>query len=300
MNKFLKAAIAGIGGSPFLSTAVALGDTIGSIWSQERTNKLNKDINKQNLDFAREQFQYQKYLNNNQFQIQSADAQKAGINPLAMTAGSLNGGSYSNSSNPMESVYNGQLGSLIAQFASLANQKQISDDRNKTDEKIADLNASNSKDIAILKILSDKDIADNLNENQMNMLIKKLASAEKISANNLSENTRHNKAIEGIQNKIAESQEVLNSATAAHYKKMDYINEVNSAVENYIKESKNDYLKEQLKVQQGYLREAIRDNNIKRAKVIVDGINDFLSTAVGAIKPLSGVFSSGSSNKIGF
>lgn len=300
MNNALKALIAGAGGGPFLATLASSADVIGSIWSKERTNKMNKEINEKNLDFAKEQFQYQKYLNNNQFQIQSADAQKAGINPLAMTAGSLNGGSYSNSSNPMESVYNGGLGSLIAEFANIANQKEMNSKTNETNKTITDANNQNQKDIAILKILADKDIATELNEHQKDMLLAELSSKEKIASNELAEKERHNKAIEGIQDKLAESQKVLDSATASHYKKMDYINEVNSAVENYIKDSKNNYLKEQLKIQQGYLREAIRDNNTKRAKIIIDGINQLVSTAVSAINPLSSVFSSGSSNKIGF
>lgn len=282
------------------SSVGTIGSTIGSIISRERTNKSNEKINKRNLDFSREQFQYQKYLNNNQFQIQSADAQKAGINPLAMTAGSLSGGSYSNSSNPMESVYNGELGSLIAQFANMKNQKDMNQETNDTNKTITDANNQNQKDIAILKILADKDIAIGLNEHQKDMLLAELSSKEKIASNELAETTRHNQAIEKVQDKLAESQKVLDSATASHYKKMDYINEVNSAVENYIKDSKNNYLKEQLKIQQGYLREAIRDNNTKRAKMIIDGINQLLSTAVSAINPLSGVFSSGSSNKIGF
>lgn len=300
MGKILNSILGGAFGIPLLSTAAAGADIIGSIWSKERANKMNKDINAQNLDFAREQFQYQKYLNNNQFQIQSADAQKAGINPLAMTAGSLNGGSYSNSSNPMASVYNGELGSLITQFANIANQREMNKKTNETNASIAEANNKNSKDIAILKALTDKDIADNLNKTQLDKLVKSLASQEKIASWTVAEETRHNKAIESIQDKIAESTKVLNSATANHYKKMDYITEVNSAVENYIKESKNNNLKEQLKIQQGYLREAIRDNNTKRAKVIIDGINDLLSTAVSAINPLTSVYSSGSSGKIGF
>lgn len=300
MNNFLKTVIAGIGGAPLLATIGSTADVIGSIWSKERANKMNKEINKKNLDFQNEQFQYQKYLNNNQFQIQSVDAQKAGINPLAMTAGSLNGGSYSNSSNSMESVYNGGLGNLIAEFTNIANQKEMNNKTNETNKIITDANNKNQKDIAILKILSDEKLAGNLNQHEKDMLFAELSSKEKIASNELAETTRHNKASEQIQNKIASAQETLNSATATHYKKMDYINEVNSAVENYIKESKNNYLKEQLKIQQGYLREAIRSNNTSRAKVILDAINGLLSTAVSAINPLSGAFSSGSSNKIGF
>lgn len=281
MNNALKALIAGsVGGGPLLATLASSADIIGSIWSKERTNKMNKEINEKNLDFAKEQFQYQKYLNNNQFQIQSADAQKAGINPLAMTAGSLNGGSYSNSSNPMESVYNGGLGNLIAEFANIANQKQISDDRNKTDEKIADTNASNAKDIAILKILSNEKIADNLNENQMNMLLAELSSKEGIASDKLAEDKRHNKAIEGIQDKLAESQKVLNHGTVSHYVTMDALNSVNSALDNLLKESNDKRLNAYLENDKKKLEQAIKngktENGTKIANSIIDGLKIIL------------------------
>lgn len=265
--------------NPTWITAIAsglgsIGSTIGSIISQDRTNKVNAKINKKNLDFAREQFQYQKYLNNNQFQIQSADAQEAGINPLAMNAGSLSGGSYSNSSNPMESVYNGELGSLITQFANIANQKQMSDEKNKTDEKIADLNASNSKDIAILKILSDENIAKNLNENQMNMLLAKLSSEEGIASGKLAENKRHNKAIEEIQDKLAESQKVLNSGTVNHYITMDALNSVNSAIDNLLKQSNDKRLNSYLQNDKKKLEQEIKNGKVENGTKIANSIID--------------------------
>nr|CAI9750027.1 hypothetical protein NNDYNQYS_NNDYNQYS_CDS_0011 [Microvirus sp.]CAI9752257.1 hypothetical protein HGHZXEWH_HGHZXEWH_CDS_0011 [Microvirus sp.] len=274
MDNFLKAAISGIGGVPLLATIGSGADLIGSIWSKERANKMNKEINEENLDFQKEQFQYQKYLNNNQFQIQSADAQKAGINPLAMTAGSLNGGSYSNSSNSMESVYNGELGSLITQFANIANQKQISDDKNETEEKIADLNASNSKDIAILKILSDENIAKNLNENQMNMLLAKLSSEEGIASDKLAENKRHNKAIEEIQDKLAESQKVLNSGTVNHYIAMDALNSVNSAIDNLLKQSNDKRLNSYLENDKKKLEQDIKNGQVQNGTKIANSIID--------------------------
>lgn len=279
MGKILKSILGGTFGIPLISTAVAGADILGSIWSQERANKMNKDINDEKMDFAREQFQYQKYLNNNQFQVQSADAQKAGINPLAMTAGSLNGGSYSNSTNPMEAVYNGGLGSLMAQFASIANQKQISDDRNETDKKIANLNADNSKDIAILKILADKDIADNLNENQKNMLIMKLSSEQKIASGNLEETTRHNKAVEAVQSKIADSQVVLNNSQSSYNDKKIALETVNSQIDNYIKFSGNERDKEKLQNAKKQLEADIKDKNWKHAKIVIDSVLGLLGIA---------------------
>lgn len=253
-----------------------LGSTVGSIISNRNTNKANAKINDKNLDFAKEQFQYQKYLNNNQFQIQSADAQKAGINPLAMTAGSLNGGSYSNASHPMESVYNGELGSLIAQFANMKNQKDMSKEKNDSDEKIANLNAKNQKDIAILKILSDEKIANNLNENQMNMLLAELSSKEGIASDRLAEDKRHNKVIEGIQDKLAESQKVLNSGTVSHYVTMDALNSVNSAIDKILAQSNDKRLNSYLELEKKKLEQSIKEGNVKNGTSIANTVIDFV------------------------
>lgn len=275
--------------NPF-SAILDIGNTVGSIISQDMTNKANSKINEKNLDFQREQFNYQKYLNNNQIQIQAADAQKAGINPLAMSGGSLSSGSYSNSSNPMQSVFNGGLGSLYTELAKIKNQKSISDDRNDTDEYIAELNAQTSRDNTILKILSDEKIANNLNETQKDMLILRLTSEEKIASGNLSETIRHNKEMERVQDIVAESQKTLNDATKTHYEKIDSIQALDSQLERFIKANQDKRLSEELKIKQGQLREAIRDNNTKRAKVIIDGINDLLGNVVLGINPLSRLF----------
>lgn len=258
-------------------------NTVGSIISNKNANDTNAEINEKNLQFQREQFNYQKYLNNNQTQIQAADALKAGINPLAMSGGSLSGGSYSNASNPMQSVFNGGLGSLYTELAKIENQKSISDDRNKTDEYIAELNSETSRNNTILKILSDERIANNLNENQKELLIRRLASEEKIASGNLSETTRHNMAMENIQDSIAKTQKILNDATVNHYEKMDRIKALDSQMDRVIKNNQDRRLDEELKIKQGYLRQAIKENNIKLAKVIIDGINDLLRTSVNVV-----------------
>lgn len=275
--------------NPF-SAILDIGNTVGSIISNKNANDTNAEINEKNLAFQREQFNYQKYLNNNQTQIQAADAQKAGINPLAMSGGSLSSGSYSNASNPMKSVFEGGLGSLYTELAKIKNQKSISDDRNKTDEYIAELNAQTSRDNTILKILSDEKIANNLNENQKEMLIRRLASEEKIASGNLSETTRHNKELERIQGLIAKSQDTLNNATKSHYEKIDSIKALDSQLERHIKDNQDKRLNEELKIKQEQLRQAIKENNIKLAQVIINGINDLLGTAVYGINPLSGLF----------
>ena len=258
--------------TPVVSGVGSIGSIVGSVISQKNTNKANAKINDKNLNFAKEQFQYQKYLNNNQFQIQSADAQKAGINPLAMTAGSLNGGSYSNASHPMEPAYNGELGSLITQFVDIANQKQISSAKNKTDLDIAKINSQNQKDIAILKILSDEKIAKNLNENQMNMLLAELSSKEGIASDKLAEDKRHNKAIEGIQDKLAESQKVLNHGTVSHYVTMDALNSVNSAIDKLLAQSNDKRLNSYLQLDKKKLEQSIKEGDTKNGTSIANAI----------------------------
>lgn len=273
--------------NPF-NAVLDIANTVGSIISNKHANDTNAEINQKNLDFQREQFNYQKYLNNNQTQIQAADAQAAGINPLAMNGGSLSGGSYSNASNPMKSVFEGDLGSLYTELAKIKNQKSISDDRNATDEYIAELNADTSRTNTIMKILSDEKIANNLNQSQKDLLITRLISEEKIAAGNLSETTRHNTEMERIQNTIASSQKALNEATASHYEKIDRIQALDSQLERFIKNNQDERLNKQLEIQQGYLREAIKTNNFKRIEVIINGINDLLRNSVYAVDVLSG------------
>lgn len=257
----------------------AIGSTVGTIISRDKTNKSNEKINEKNLDFAREQFQYQKYLNNNQFQIQSADAQKAGINPLAMNAGSLNGGSYSNASHPMEPVYNGELGSLAMQFANIANQKEMNSKTNETNASIADANNKTSKDIAVLKALTDKDIADNLNKSQLDRLVRSLASQEKIASWTVDEQKRHNIAIETVQSKIADSQIVLNNSQASYNDKKIALEAVNSQLENYIKQSANERDKEKLENAKKQLEADIKDKKWNHAKIVIDSILELLGIA---------------------
>lgn len=108
--------------APIVSAGASL---VGSLVQ----TKHNDHWNQKNLDFQKEQFQYQKYLNNNQTQIQAADAQKAGINPLAMNGGSLTSGSYSNVSSPMDNPLSG-FSSAILDYMNMRNQRQMNEATN--------------------------------------------------------------------------------------------------------------------------------------------------------------------------
>lgn len=85
--------------------------------------KANKDnleqaegLNSKNLAFQREQFEYQKYLNQNQYQMMAQDAAKAGINPLAMSGGNVSSSSFSGSSaqGNQTPINVGDLGSFLS------------------------------------------------------------------------------------------------------------------------------------------------------------------------------------------
>lgn len=108
--------------APIVSAGTSL---IGSLVQ----TKHNDHWNQKNLDFQKDQFQYQQYLNNNQTQIQAADAQKAGINPLAMNGGSLTAGNYSNQSSPMDNPLSG-VSSAILDYMNMRNQKQMNEATN--------------------------------------------------------------------------------------------------------------------------------------------------------------------------
>lgn len=149
---------------------------------------INEHWNRKNYNFQREQFNYQKYLNNNQIQIQSADARKAGINPLAMTGGNLTAGNYTNSFSPSGNPVEGMSGILSGLARIIADkdmndnnnetsrsnnkdsndtEKEIADSNNKTQKKIAEINAKSQEKQALLKIMSEEKMhSDTLAENQ--------------------------------------------------------------------------------------------------------------------------------------
>lgn len=254
--------------------AAMLG-TVTSALGVNSTNKIKKKAYDKSLEFQKEQFQYQKYLNNNQFQIQSADAQKAGINPLAMSGGSFSSGNFTSPELSADNPFSG-FGSMGVDIANILNQKEISSAKNKTDLDIAKINSQNQKDIAILKILSDEKIANNLNENQMNMLLAELSSKEGIASDKLAEDKRHNKAIEEIQDKLAESQKVLNSGTVNHYVTMDALNSVNSAIDKLLAQSNDKRLNSYLQLDKKKLEQSIKEGNVKNGTSIANSIIDVI------------------------
>lgn len=138
-------------------TMLALGSlgvsAIGSIWNGYQSKKTSD----RNYDIQREQLNYQKYLNNNQIQMQVADAQKAGINPLAMNGtGNLTAGSYSNVQAPeMDMSAINDITSLAAQEMANKNAQIIADKQAESAANVARINAESAERQTQMKIDAD-------------------------------------------------------------------------------------------------------------------------------------------------
>lgn len=97
------------------------------IYSAYKNSEATKEANEKNLDFQKQQFNYQKYLNQNQYQLQAADAMRAGINPIAMSGGSLQSGSFN--ANQQAADYS-SIGDSVQGLASTLLSGEISRDIN--------------------------------------------------------------------------------------------------------------------------------------------------------------------------
>lgn len=135
----------------------ALGlNAIGSIWNayqSKKTSNRNYDMQKATLD-------YQKYLNNNQIQIQTADALKAGINPLAMNGtGNLNSGNYSNVEAPQVDI-NG-LSNIVNTILSNKTAEKNAATAAASAQKVAKINAESQERQTQMKIDADTEAQNN-------------------------------------------------------------------------------------------------------------------------------------------
>lgn len=154
--------------------ALSAISSVANYFNQKESNRINQENYEQ-------QYEYQQKLNNNQYQMMAADMQKAGINPAlaSSTGGSL---SYSsqNSNTQVGATLDSSAMSNIAstiishkmnedmqtklQDKQLQAEKDIADDRNATDEYIAELQAGTNAEIARMDRESRETLADNANK----------------------------------------------------------------------------------------------------------------------------------------
>ena len=124
-----------------------------SIFNNERKFKQSEELNKQSQEnfekqmaFAREQFNYQSAFNANRYQIETADRQAAGLNPLNATGGG-SVGSFSTSAPSLQqgATDTSGLASILSIMSqereggkNRSSQEGISEAANKTQISIAD------------------------------------------------------------------------------------------------------------------------------------------------------------------
>lgn len=137
-------------------------NAIGSIWNAWQQNKWsnkNNELQKETLD-------YQKYLNNNQIQMQTADAIKAGINPLAMNPGNLNSGNYSNVEAPQADLQG--LSNIASTIMSNKTAEKNAQTQADTAKEVARINAESQERQTQMKINADTETQKEQNRWQKN------------------------------------------------------------------------------------------------------------------------------------
>lgn len=135
-------------------TMLALGtlgaSVVGNIWNAYQGKKTSD----KNFDMQKEQLEYQKYLNNNQIQMQVADAEKAGINPLAMNGTqSLQSGSYSNVQ-PTQ-IDTSALSGIAQTILQNENAQKIAEKQAESAENVARITAESQRQQTQMKIDAD-------------------------------------------------------------------------------------------------------------------------------------------------
>lgn len=159
------------------AAAIAGGAALVSGIASAISNKKNNDRqleqseywNKQQQQNWQKEFDYQKYLNENQYQMQAVDMAKAGINPIAGNSGALQGFSGNISPDTAdtratdfsfigEAVQAGA--SMYMQGLQLKQQKAIADQQMQTQKDIADINAESAKAVATINASATRYSAD--------------------------------------------------------------------------------------------------------------------------------------------
>lgn len=169
---FVKNSDSGENNMSLVLGAISLGLTAAATaynaYQQHKTNKQNKSYNEFNQNMTQQQFDYQKYLNENQYQLQAADQRKAGINPIAQSGATLNtfSGSASTSSLQAPQIDTSALNSITQsaiegamqqklQKRAFDQQKVLSDMDTSTKIKLQENELQHAKEIEEMRISAD-------------------------------------------------------------------------------------------------------------------------------------------------
>lgn len=293
MADYTTSATTGAGAGAGVGTAISpgLGSVIGAVigagagligsWIQ---NKFTSDANEKNLKFAKEQFNYQKYLNENQFGIMSNSAQSAGINPIAMTGGSVQSTQMSagQTATDISPAISG-IANVGTTIMNNNTQRAISAESNKTAVNVAQINAESNQEIEKIR-------QENENKRQQNQI----KAQEIIEA-------RRSK-IQEESNRIQEI-DIKNQDSAR--RALQQLKETESILEYELKQKENERQNEKLQNEKKELELAIKQQKWSHAMDIWRSIRETIKdigVATGAV--LHGVGSvssdSGSGRSIGF
>lgn len=259
---------------------------ISSIYNGYQQSKAN-EINQENHE---KQFEYQQKLNNNQYQMMAADMQKAGINPAlaSSTGGSLSYSSQNSNTQVGATLDTSSMSNIASTIIShkmnedmqtklqekqLQAEKDIADDRNATDEYIAELQAGTNAEIARMDIQSRETLAEN--------------------ANKLTEK------LEGMR--IANEKSKIDNENS-YRNKMKQLEEVESLYKNALLESQKKQVEEQIKDAKEQIKLEKSKHNWNKVDMIWRNIVDSCyKMAIGAsalIQSAGGISPAG--NPMGF
>lgn len=136
-----------------IGAVAAVGSAISTGISNKRNRESTEKANAANLEFANKQFAYEQYLNQNQYQMNVADMEKAGINPLASFSPSVSSGSYQSNQQASQDTaldFSG-ITNLAGTVLQNQTQKKIAEDSNETAKSVAKSNNESAEKIASMQ-----------------------------------------------------------------------------------------------------------------------------------------------------
>lgn len=273
-------------GSLAISAASALYNAYQSKKTSDRNYEMQKQTNAQNM-----------YLNTHQQQISSADALKAGINPLAMNGSSMNSVGYDNVSQPTldTSQLSDALSTLLNAQVSMKNNestnqvtKEINESNNQTALDIARMNNATQRSIISQQINNDVYKWDNPSGN-----VKVTDATERAKLQFAKDNANVVNEIDKIS---ANAQKLLSEAswsqaqTASARQLMD---DFNSVYQNAYLATQDEALKQEMQIAYGEFalksrefEEALKNKNFDKAMDIWSSINDSIFSIGSIFSPI--------------
>lgn len=223
---------------------------------------MNLWTQKKNINMQEQQLQYQKWLNANQQQLQVADAQKAGINPLAMNGGTVQAGSYSNVQ-PAQMDNSGIL-SMIESMIGAKTQRDIANEQAETQKQIAETQHRTAIDVANINAETTK------SEGQANRNAQKTIENNKNELNKLiAKNNLEQKEAESLRN-IAFNIDKFNAELTESYNTNE--TQYQNYVDNMKRELWNAYKEEQYGIATSSLYSALTEYLVDKGEALGNSI----------------------------